>query len=258
MVQYNVKNAVHLSLLERMILNMKKLLAILGMVTCMIALSACGASEKEDEMTAEEQQMLISARESDVDFMSQIIEAGMEEQYASNEVIYNGLLNFKNAMDDIGDYVDTSGGTVEVDDEEIIVRINLNGTSHNAVVEMVMNKDTAEFTSIAVNVDYSLGEKMEKAALNTLLGMGTVFVILVLISLIISAFSLISKAQNSNKKAEAPKEQKAETVAAHTAPEEELSDDLELAAVISAAIAAYEGSGSTDGFVVRSIRKTHR
>ena len=36
---------------------------------------------------------------------------------------------------------------------------------------------------------------------------------------------------------------------------EELSDDLELVAVISAAIAAYEGSSSTEGFVVRSIKK---
>ena len=237
---------------------MKKLLAILGMVTCMIALSACGASEEKDEMTAEDQQLLITARESDVDYMNQIIESGMEEQYASNEVIYNGLVSFRNAMDDIGDYVDTSGGTVEIDDEEVIVRINLNGTSHNAVVEMVMNRETAEFESIAVNVDYSLGEKMEKAALNTLLGMGTVFVILILISLIISAFSLISKAQNSSKKSAAPQEKKAENVATQAVVEEELSDDLELVAVISAAIAAYEGSGSTDGFVVRSIRKARR
>lgn len=237
---------------------MKKLLAILGMVTCMIALSACGAVEEKDEMSAEEQQMLISARESDVDYMHQVLENGMEEQYASNEVVYNGLISFRNAMDDIGDYVDTSGGTVEVDEKEVVVRINLNGTSHNAVVEMVMNRETAEFENIAVNVDYSFGEKMEKAALNTVLGMGTVFAVLILISLIISAFSLISKAQNSNKKSEAPQEKKAENVVAQAAVEEELSDDLELVAVISAAIAAYEGSGTTDGFVVRTIRKARR
>ena len=39
---------------------------------------------------------------------------------------------------------------------------------------------------------------------------------------------------------------------------EELSDDLELVAVIAAAIAASEGAASTDGFVVRSIRKVRR
>ena len=36
---------------------------------------------------------------------------------------------------------------------------------------------------------------------------------------------------------------------------EELSDDLELVAVIAAAVAASQGASSTDGFVVRSIRK---
>ena len=36
--------------------------------------------------------------------------------------------------------------------------------------------------------------------------------------------------------------------------EQELVDDTELVAVIAAAIAAYEGT-STDGFVVRSIRR---
>ena len=35
-------------------------------------------------------------------------------------------------------------------------------------------------------------------------------------------------------------------------------NDAALIAVIAAAIAAYEGSQSTDGFVVRSIRKSRR
>ena len=40
--------------------------------------------------------------------------------------------------------------------------------------------------------------------------------------------------------------------------EVELSDDLELVAVISAAIAASEGQTSTDGFVVRSIKRANK
>ena len=39
------------------------------------------------------------------------------------------------------------------------------------------------------------------------------------------------------------------------AQEEPEADDTELVAVIAAAIAASEGAVSTDGFVVRSIRK---
>ena len=38
---------------------------------------------------------------------------------------------------------------------------------------------------------------MEKAALNTILGMGTVFVVLILISLIISCFVVIPKIQDA-------------------------------------------------------------
>ena len=39
---------------------------------------------------------------------------------------------------------------------------------------------------------------------------------------------------------------------------EDVTDDVELIAVIAAAIAASEGKTSTDGFVVRSIRKVNR
>ena len=40
-----------------------------------------------------------------------------------------------------------------------------------------------------------------------------------------------------------------------TVVEEEETDDCELVAVIAAAIAASEGAVTTDGFVVRSIRR---
>ena len=62
------------------------------------------------------------------------------------------------------------------------------------------------------------------------------------------------------KAAKAAKEAKAAAIAA-AAPaqtaEENLADDGELVAVIAAAIAAAEGT-TTDGFVVRSIRKVKR
>ena len=114
-------------------------------------------------------------------------------------------------------------------------------------------------TSLSVNIIYSFGELMTKAALNTLLGMGTVFVVLILISLIISCFNFIPKIQAAfTKKPKQEAAKPAVPVAAapvQAAVVEEESDDLELVAVIAAAIAASEGAVSTDGFVVRSIRK---
>lgn len=234
---------------------MKKLLAILGMITCMVGLTACGSSKETADTSVLEEQMVLSC-EQIVASMQQIVNLGAEEQYTSDEVVYNGLLSYKNALEDIGDYQGTNGGNAEFSDDEIIVNINVLGSKHNAVVEIILSKDASECTSIATNVTYSTGEKMEKAALNTLLGMGTVFIVLILISFIISAFGLISKVQNSKKKPE--EAEKVDNVVAQIMEKEELSDDLELVAVISAAIAAYEGSGSTDGFVVRSIRKANK
>lgn len=118
-----------------------------------------------------------------------------------------------------------------------------------------------DITSITTNVSYSMSELMENAALNTIIGMGTVFVVLILISFIISGFSLISKFQGKESKTEAKEEKKAaaaDPVVAQIAAQEELSSDAELVAVIAAAVAAYEGSSSTDGFVVRSIRKSNK
>ncbi len=105
--------------------------------------------------------------------------------------------------------------------------------------------------SMTVNAQYSMGEIAEKAGLNTLLGMGTVFAVLILISFIISLFGLISK----KKPQAAVKEAAAATEEAkEEAPASGETEDLELIAVISAAIAAAEGT-SEDGFVVRSIRR---
>ena len=99
----------------------------------------------------------------------------------------------------------------------------------------------------------SLGEMMQRAALNTVMGMGTVFVVLIIISLIISLFGFIGKAQNRKAK-EAPVQAAAEIPVSEEIPDENLTDDLELVAVIAAAIAASEDV-SADSLVVRSIRR---
>ncbi|MBR6302761.1 MAG: OadG family protein [Lachnospiraceae bacterium] len=103
---------------------------------------------------------------------------------------------------------------------------------------------------------------MSKAGLNTLLGMGTVFIVLILISLLISVFGVIPKIQKAQaEKKKAAKEAKSanevgiENAVNQIIASESAEDDTELVAVIAAAIAAYEGSGSTDGYVVRSIRR---
>lgn len=79
-----------------------------------------------------------------------------------------------------------------------------------------------------------------KALLNTVMGMGTVFVVLVFISWIIGMFKYLNKpVKEEVKKEPAPV---VDNVVAQIEETEELSDDSELVAVITAAIAAYESS----------------
>ena len=108
---------------------------------------------------------------------------------------------------------------------------------------------------------------MAKAGMNTLMGMGVVFVVLIFISWLISMFKYISVFEakmkaKKNAAAAAPAAPAAPAPAAAPAPtaapaeEENLTDDTELVSVITAAIAAYEGKETVDnGLVVRSIKR---
>ena len=113
--------------------------------------------------------------------------------------------------------------------------------------------------SLTVSAQFSMGEILEKAGLNTLLGMGTVFVVLIIISLIISLFNFIPAIQNKFRKEPEVVEAPAAPVVPVRGSVAPKTDDSELAAVIAAAIAAAEGA-TPDGFVVRSIkrRKTNK
>lgn len=118
------------------------------------------------------------------------------------------------------------------------------------------------FAPVLAGCGEDLGATLADAGQNTIVGMGVVFAILILISLVISAFRLIGNAQDAAaKRKEAKNRKDAPAPAAAPAesgePEEEETDetdDLELVAVIAAAIAASENTDPS-GIVVRSIRK---
>ena len=124
-----------------------------------------------------------------------------------------------------------------------------------------MTNDDYTLENGAINPSYTTGQKMYKAVMNTLIGMGTVFVVLIFISFIISLFKYINKFENRNKaKNEASNgAQGVDNAIAQMVSSEEQGegvDDREVIAVITAAIAASENT-STDGLVVRSIRKVN-
>ena len=180
---------------------MKKLLVILGMIACMAGLVACGEEEKAVEGPITEEQA-VEIGSTIVEQMNMIVGGDAVEQYVDQPVLYNGFLGWQSALEDIGTFEGTNGGTAKFDEEEVVISINVLGSSHDAVVEIILSDDLMSYIGITTNVEYSTGEIMAKAAMNTVIGMGTVFVVLILISLIISCFSLISKLEGKQKKEE--------------------------------------------------------
>ncbi len=119
---------------------------------------------------------------------------------------------------------------------------------------------------MVVSAVYSKSELMGQAGMNTLIGMGTVFVVLIFISFIISLFKYLPALFAKKTKVPEPKKEEAPAKAAQSVPvaSENLMNDAELVAVITAAIYAASGSAngsgavSKDTLVVRSIRRAKK
>ena len=264
---------------------MKKFVTFICMLACIFGLTACGGDEAlstrdQDSLADAEQKAkyvvyvladIINDSEA-MDFLSD--RSAEEVEYIiqnafSIEVDGNGFTtamdSFNSAADSVGNLYNIDGaisvGEIkpEINGNQIIVKVELIGAEKNAVAEIIFSNDLfLKLESAALNPESGMGELMTGAALNTVIGMCTVFAVLILISAIISCFKVIPALQKkaADRKAGAGKETKPEIpVVQSSVQEENTEDDLELAAVIAAAIAAYEGSASTDGYVVRSIRR---
>lgn len=268
----------------------KKFLKTLLMLTCVFALTACGqdeavsanqiAKQKNAELRAQNVVRMIVGIVVSQDNASAMFDeydnVELADVFSSGYALYvdddteaslfscegkavrNAFSTFETGLEDMGNITEVGQPVSTIDDDSIVVEIPVTGENANGSVELIFTNDIyLVMTSCTLNVDETMGALMVRAALNTLLGMGTVFVVLILISLIISVFSFIPKIQEKLTKKEAPVQAPiAAPVPSVENNEEELADDTELVAVIAAAIAAYEGT-SADGFRVRSVRRAN-
>lgn len=252
---------------------MKKRLLVLGMITCLFGLTACGESASTEAGMSEEEQAAVEVADSYISQVAEAFDQGVAEQYvAYDETLGPVFDSWESGMEELGSYEETTGHEVSIDGDEAVVNVAITGTSldpkgnpRTADVEVIFNTKEYALTSFSVNVNYTFGELMKNAALNTVIGMGVVFAVLILISCIISAFSLIGKIEAAFKKKEnkaSSTEKSVDRTIAQIIETEEAGDDTEIIAVISAAIAAYEAENGgyvpSDGVVIRSIRKVNR
>lgn len=251
--------------------NMKKLASLLFMVMLVLGLTACGASDEPATtvvesayadnlslfivetitgMSTDDLQYYIDMDEDDLQMI--LDNSGIPMTAEAFQNVFNGYVS---DAETFGEYISIDSYELKGDDEEATHTTELTFTEHPATITLVFDEDGI-VTSATMDPVLSIGEILQKAGLNTVIGMGTVFVVLIFISFIIAllpkATGIVENIGKNKKPAEVP----AAAPKAVAAPaEEELADDLELVAVISAAIAAYTGT-SSDDFVVRSIKRS--
>ncbi len=182
---------------------------------------------------------------------------GYPEILADADTFIDMIKAWQAAEEECGSFRSYDALTAEEENGNIVVSAiakYMNEENKEREAEIVFTFDRElNIETFAVSAHYSTGEILKKAGLNTLLGMGTVFVVLILLAFIISLMKyipvLMDMLQGKNQPVVSDK-----TVEKVEVESVDVSDDLELIAVITAAIAASEGT-SSDGFVVRSIRR---
>ena len=237
----------------------KKISLLLCLIFTVLTMAACGGDPTTEDYYGTTYSDLENLAVTNVEQLSAYSteELAMVLSSVTDELTAKLVEGWMVTTAELGQYQGLDELVVAKANKTVTVDQYVNYPGRQVVVSFVLNYDyeleQLIITDVGVDLVYTLGEKMEKAALNTLMGMGTVFGVLILISLVIYCFRFIGDLQNIGKK-----KQTAEAVATNNVPEvaevTPLTDDLELVAVITAAIAASEGT-STDSFVVRSIHR---
>lgn len=260
----------------------KRTAAAVLMAACLVSLSACSkqsgdASEAASHISmdgtpvddAMSQSIMLSAAQTlGVPKDQLIVQKKLAEAQGdmSSAEIYEEQLAVREEMGELKSVDLDTASTVLLADGSYTVMIPVTFTEGTKQYVLNLNMATqqikAEFTDMSAGEeeDTSIGGLLKTATVYTVIGIGTVFAVLIFISLIIYCFKFIHEWEVNQEKAKkapaapAPKPAPVAAPPAVPAAGSDLSDDAELVAVITAAIAAYEGT-SSNGLVVRSIRR---
>lgn len=237
----------------------KKILLIMSMCLIVLGLTACGqADPTKADYNGYTYDQLMGACQSTVTALESLTKEEMAGyKTGEDEMLANLVTRWEEARSEVGDYIGFGDFTITKSGKTLTCEQKVEFDNRPILYTQVYNAKSMELEDVTVDPIKTMGEKLEKAALNTLLGMGTVFSVLILISLLIYGFKVfpyIEKRIKAQKALDTP-ELGADS---QSLPVAEISkqDDLELVAVIAAAIAASTGT-STEDFVVRSIKRRY-
>lgn len=234
----------------------KKLSLILCILSCILMMAGCSltkTNENFDKKTLKTDAEAFITSWFDYDF------AGAVKDY-KDQMDEDTLNQYQQSVDLQKQYgkmnkAEKTEYTINSDSATVTQTVSTEKGPNKKLIFSVTYDEEGNMSSWKVEEYKTLGQKMANAGINTVMSMCIVFIVLIFIAIIIAQFERISNLQNkSKKKTEAVEEKAVEAQPAVAAlVEENLTDDLELVAVITAAIAAASENECTDGLVIRSI-----
>lgn len=261
-----------------------RIITTLLVIVCVLFLAACGGASEtvtvpaELELTEEQRQQWYDSASQFVLAMNEAVKTGQAEAQMDDPVYGPAFSGWENALRDIGEVQDIEGKSCTFTKKDGTVTVRVKGSRHDADVVFTMESADQAYvvTAITTNVEFSMDEKVQQAGMNTVLGMGTTFAILILLALVITVFgAVMNRAAGRTKKAagkaSAPKPAAAPVKAAEAPAVENTAEPApgedELIAVISAAVAAAESDGTLTAVMAAAVAayeedsasvKTHR
>ena len=264
----------------------KKIVSMLGVLSFVLMLGACGTEPSEvkygnkEDVTYSDIQEEVAQNVFYVASLANYLQSDelsddditQLEGYGFTETQINASCNWYDTVKEYGackdfDVTSENAAYTDVDVNDLKVAkagktvtadLELQFGKKDVEVEIVYDAFSMDITGVTLNPIETLGHTLKLAGLNTLISMSIVFAVLILISLIISCFKIFPYLEEKKKKAQisdnTATEDTTQSVVEQIEQREQLTDDSELIAVIAAAIAASEGTSTSD-FVVRSINR---
>ena len=162
--------------------------------------SAVFAADKVDDTV---KSTLVTTAEGLTDAIVQLKDEEIENYMSSgDDFTTSAMQSWQTSKDELGAKKDSNGETtVTFKDDQYTVTVPLKFEKADANFVYVFDSQGTP-TSMSVDVQYGMGKTLQRAGLNTLMGIGTVFVMLILLSLLISLFRFIPNPE-AKKKAQA-------------------------------------------------------
>lgn len=242
----------------------KKLSSLFLALACMVTLFAVPVNGAIDENL---KSSIVRSLQSMVAMMANYSEEGMLAQIESADSVFlNSMVEqYYDAVEEAGAFQEVTASDIVVDEEKQIATVTLQVTfeKYNGEITAVCKyegSDSSSFDDIwsafSLDMDYPISAMLKNAGLNTVMGLGIVFAVLIFLAFVIYLLKYANKGNIEEEPKGESLDPVAEPIAVPVVGVPDVDEEVELAIVLAAAIAAYEEENTSgDGYVVRSIKK---